>query len=111
MSYFKYIIAAITVLFTSNTYAGTGSGLIRNIDVINEVVFFYVDKTVGDPACTSSRPTPKGFVFDGSTINGKNMLALLLAAANGKKLVTVYGSNNCSLVQDRETASWFDVAY
>jgi len=97
-----------TLIFLAGpAYAGSGSGLVRQIFSVNNEVVFAVDAHVEAPACDKFT---NQFEFDGSTADGKSKLAILLAAASGGKSLTVVGTGACS-VQGREVVHYIAVFY
>ncbi|RCW83157.1 hypothetical protein C7476_106191 [Phyllobacterium bourgognense] len=104
------IVAVATVVgFVPQAGAGSGSGLVRNILVTPKgIVTFTVDVRNGAPACSTIK---NDFAFDGSTSEGKAKLALLIAAANGKKAVSITGDGTCSAWPDRETPLWISAFF
>lgn len=114
MGYFKNIIVECAVVsaltaFAFPAHAGNGGGLVRTITVAAGVVIFQVDIHTTAPACGAS--DPQGFVFDGSTAEGKNLHAALIGAANGKKSVTITGTGDCFGGWGRETVRYFQVNF
>lgn len=109
MNTFRYTVAAALAIFALPANAGTGSGLVRNILVTPKgIVTFNIDTHENAPACSSIK---NDFAFDGSTSEGKAKLALLIAAANGKKAVSITGDGTCSAWPDRETPLFILVFY
>src|SRR4051794_35603264 len=108
MNMFGYIVAAAVVVVALPAQAGSGSGLVRNIIAhVSGVVMFKVDAHPNAPACSPDN----SFAFDGSTPEGKNKYALILAAANAKKSVTVIGTGNCAVWGDRENVLYIAVDF
>lgn len=68
-------------------------------------VFLAVDETIEDRHSCAINPT-YGFVFDGTTEVGKNMLSMVLASYASGKGVLIGGGNNCSLYTNVESVSW-----
>jgi len=112
--YLKYTIAAVVVALAIPAAAagGGGSGLVRSIIVTTGgVVIFTMDIHTGAPACSGVDAFKNDFAIDGSTVHGKNTYALLLAAANQKKPVTVVGTGACSVWPFREDVNYLFVTY
>ncbi|MGN8023195.1 hypothetical protein ACTJJ7_21025 [Phyllobacterium sp. 22229] len=107
------IFTTLLIVYTIPADAtGDGSGLVQNI-IANPggSVTFSLDKPhSGGPACGSGT-FKDDFAFDGNTADGKNKLAILIAAANGRKLVRVLGTGNCAVWGDRETANYIIVYF
>lgn len=114
MTNLKNIIAKSAVIsallsFTLQAHAGTGSGLVREIiPVANGIVVFTADTHTGTPACDKFA---NQFEFDASTADGKNKLAVLIAAANARKQISITGTGTCTTGQGRETVLYFTVVY
>lgn len=109
MKLLRYTVAAALAMFALPADAGTGSGLVRNILVTPKgIVTFNVDTHENAPACSNIK---NDFAFDGSTSEGKAKLALLLAAANGKKAVSITGDGTCTAWPDRETPIYIMVLF
>lgn len=109
MKFLKYTVAAALITLSLPAQAGTGSGLVRAIIAhIDGVVIFTVDTHTDVPACGTMKTD---FAFDGSTAEGKNKYALLLAAANGKKSISVQGTGTCKAWVDREDVQYMHVAF
>lgn len=109
MNFLRYTTAAALAILALPANAGTGSGLVRHILVTPKgIVTFTLDSHENAPACSTIK---NDFAFDGSTSEGKAKLALLLAAANGKKAVSITGDGTCTAYPDRETPLWLDVQF
>lgn len=106
-----YLIAVLFLIFSSFTYAGTGSGKVSKIMVHEKsnglgVIMFLVEKHENRPKCAVY-----GWAFDANTDLGKAMYAMLLSAAAQGKPVNVYGTNDCVAWGDRERPFWISVDY
>ncbi|MET3647627.1 hypothetical protein [Phyllobacterium ifriqiyense] len=111
MTFLKYVLVAVAMVSSFSAYGGEGSGLVRRIAVIGDGrVIFSVDTHNNVPVCGKS--VTGEFDFDGTTTVGKNMLAILIAAANTNKPVSIDGSSKClTRWQDRETALHVTIVY
>jgi hypothetical protein len=114
MKIFGYILATAFVVAALPAQAGSGSGLVHNIiahpNGTSSIIMFTLDAHSDAPVCATNGYAAfngsKPFAFDGSTPDGKNKYALLLAAANAKKPVQVAGTGNCEAWGDRENVLW-----
>ncbi|MGH6860625.1 MAG: hypothetical protein ACRECY_10230 [Phyllobacterium sp.] len=105
----SFLIFALTAIPAAD--AGYGSGLVTRVYVIDDQVIFAVDRHDSAPACGIGAYSNE-FVFSATSASGKNMYALLLAAASNKKQITVVGTGDCSVVwPNRESAHYFYVAF
>lgn len=93
----------VLIALSSPASAGEGSGLIRAIVPVSDGrIILRVERSKDTPACAAKQVDQ--FDFDGRTAEGKNMLALLILAANSKKPIIVHGSGAClNAPHDRES--------
>ncbi len=78
-----------------------GLGAISDLQIDgNRVLFALSGPRTGRPACAIW----DRFVFDLTATNGAAMLAYLLSAEATGKQIRVYGTNDCALVANSETA-------
>jgi hypothetical protein len=98
----KLYFTMISVVLSDSALAGEqGPGLITDLQIEgNRAVFAVGGQVVNKPACA----VWGRFVFDVTTPSGQALLAYLLSAQASGKKVRVYGTGDCSLVGDHETA-------
>jgi hypothetical protein len=108
MTFLRCTAVAALASFALPANAGTGSGLVREIiPVANGIVVFTIDTHSGRPVCDKFS---NQFEFDASTADGKNKLAVLIAAANARNQISIIGTGACS-GQGREAVLYFKVVY
>lgn len=105
--FMKKILSALLMLQASFVFAGTGSGQVTHIMVIeNDAVIFSVEQHLDKPACSTVRDD---WAVSLTTETGKAMYALLLSAAAQNQSVEINGKNDCIDWHDRETPLWIQV--
>lgn len=98
----KIYFIMISAALSDSAFAGEqGPGFITDLQIeAGRSVFAVGGQVVNKPACA----VWGRFVFDVTTPSGQAMLAYLLSAQASRKKVRVYGTGNCSIVGDHETA-------
>tara|TARA_R110001599_G_scaffold249359_1_gene449224 strand:- start:12082 stop:12417 length:336 start_codon:yes stop_codon:yes gene_type:complete len=94
----KYLVLML-VLFSAQSFGGGFTGTIRSIVCHEQNVSPTCQISVngvptGQPVCATSSWR---FSFDGTTIEGRNMLSIMLAAQVSKQKIAIGGKGYCSV--------------
>ena len=91
------------VATASNSINGNVTGFASLAD---GTVLVYSSGTRDTPASCSNGQWPTRWAFDGKTVEGQEMLSILLMSHALHTPVNLYGTNNCSVLPDAETVSF-----
>ncbi|MCR6475460.1 hypothetical protein NU688_04765 [Variovorax sp. ZS18.2.2] len=98
----KSLIPAMMIAASLPALAGSANGRVNLIAVQPGVIVIEIANQVDRPACA----TMTGFTIDGSSSEGKNTMALALAAASQNKSISVTGKGVCTLTGNRENIAY-----
>jgi hypothetical protein len=99
-------------LVASNTHAGDAQGQITgaiingaNTGVANYKFYVFGGTHNSKPACA----TAGHFAFDTTTVRGKALFTIAIAASLAGRVVRATGSGTCSVIGDSETLTQLEV--
>ncbi|WP_157633191.1 hypothetical protein [Vibrio bivalvicida] len=83
----------------ASQYVGTVRNVVCHSKNITSLCQVRLNRSIQGSTCATTEWT---YVFDGSTIEGKNLLSILISAQVSKSTVVIGGTGSCSLNDESE---------